>query len=308
MFRGCIGGCNVLARTVIHGVVAALRERAALRKMEQVGRRSANGVEFGSFCVKSGNGFLKGLSVGMARFVKKVFGFRRFHDLAGIHHHCAVAKARNHTEIVADENNGHAEFGAHFFHQFENLRLDGHIKCRGRFVGDDEVGFGNQGHGDHDALTHSAGEFVRIHSHALFRVGNSHVGEHGQGAFAGVGAADFFVDQQRFHQLLFDTQERIQASHRVLENHRDAAAAKLVELPVRNGEQIDAVENGLAAFDACGRLREKSHDGVGGDGFSGPGFADNSQRFAAIDLKGDIPRGAHDPCASVEGDAEVIDA
>ena len=101
---------------------------------------------------------------------------------------------------------------------------------------------------------HAAGEFVRIHSQPVRGVGNAHLGKHLQGAFAGGGTPDFFVNEQRLHQLFPDAQERIEGSHRVLENHGDAAAAEAVELAARDGEQIDAVKNGLAAFNAAGRL------------------------------------------------------
>ena len=40
--------------------------------------------------------------------------------------------------------------------------LHGHVERRGGFVGDQEVGAGDQHHRDHDALAHAAGDLVRI--------------------------------------------------------------------------------------------------------------------------------------------------
>ncbi len=45
-----------------------------------------------------------------------------------------------------------------FLHQLENLRLNGHVKRRRRFVGDDEFRIAGKPDGDHDALAHTAGK------------------------------------------------------------------------------------------------------------------------------------------------------
>jgi hypothetical protein len=55
-------------------------------------------------------------------------------------------------------------------------------------------------------------------------------------------------------------------------------------------------------------LREQTHDGVGGDGFAGAGFANNAEGFAALDLEGNILDGANDSGAGVEGSSEVVNA
>ena len=44
----------------------------------------------------------------------------------------------------------------------EDLRLDDDVECRGRFVGNDDVGIAGKRHCDHDPLLLSAGKFVRI--------------------------------------------------------------------------------------------------------------------------------------------------
>ena len=75
-----------------------------------------------------------------------------------------------------------------FLIKFQNLRLDGHIQRGGRFVGDEKVGFGDEGHGDHYPLAHAPGELVRIHFQPVFGLGNAGFIEHGQGAIHGGGA------------------------------------------------------------------------------------------------------------------------
>ena len=57
--------------------------------------------------------------------------------------------------------------------QVQNLRLDGHVQRGSRLVGDDELGRAGQGHGDHDALAHTAGQLVGIHRVDAFLVGDA---------------------------------------------------------------------------------------------------------------------------------------
>ena len=54
-------------------------------------------------------------------------------------------------------------------HQREDLRLRGHVERGRRLVGDQQVGVVDEGHGDHHALAHAAGELVRIVVDAPFR-------------------------------------------------------------------------------------------------------------------------------------------
>ena len=123
------------------------------------------------------------------------------------------------------------------------------------------------------------------------------------------GRGDFFVNEQRLDQLLarcagYGLSEVI-GSWKIMEMRRPRMSLSCRR---ENGQQIDAVKNGLAAFDAAGRLRQQAHDGIRGDGFAGAGFADDAQRFAALDVKGNILHRAHDSGARVEGELEVVNA
>ena len=42
-------------------------------------------------------------------------------------------------------------------HQFKDLCLNGHIKCRGRLVCDQNIRFTDQCHGNHHTLAHTTG-------------------------------------------------------------------------------------------------------------------------------------------------------
>ena len=208
---------------------------------------------------------------------------------------------------MTDENDGHAQFSAHFLHEFEDLRLDGDVQRGGGFVGDEQVGLGDQGHGDHDALAHAAGKLVGIHANAVRGVGDSDFVEQIQGAFAGAGTGDFLVDQKRLDQLVSNAQIRVQGGHGVLEDHGDAASADLVELPSRNVEQVNTVKNSLPGLNAPRRLGQQAHQGITGDGFAGAGLTDDAQGPARLDLKGNVPHRASDARPGVKADAQIVD-
>ncbi len=59
-----------------------------------------------------------------------------------------------------------------FAHQVEDLRLDGDVQRRGRFIGDQHLRIAGQRHGDHHALPHAAGQLVRIGLRAPLRFGD----------------------------------------------------------------------------------------------------------------------------------------
>ena len=66
----------------------------------------------------------------------------------------------HHGEVMADEEISQAELVLQVTHQIEDLGLNGNIERRGRFVADDEFGFGCQRAGDGDALALAAGKLV----------------------------------------------------------------------------------------------------------------------------------------------------
>ena len=69
-----------------------------------------------------------------------------FNDAAGVHDIDAVGVARDHAEVVGDDDHRHAEFSREILHQLEDLRLDRHVERRRRLVGDDQL-WGGTGSG-----------------------------------------------------------------------------------------------------------------------------------------------------------------
>ena len=62
-------------------------------------------------------------------------------DLPFVHDADDVGDASDNAEIMCDEQKAHAEPCANAGKQFENLRLHGHVECRGRLIRDQQIRF-----------------------------------------------------------------------------------------------------------------------------------------------------------------------
>ena len=94
------------------------------------------------------------------------------------------------------------------------------------------------------------------------------------------------VNLQRFHHLLADRKDRIERGHRLLENHRDVAAALLAHLLFGKLEQVLSFKQDLPLGDPAG-LGEQAHDRERRDRLAAAGFPDHGDDLAAIDRIGD---------------------
>ncbi len=74
-----------------------------------------------------------------------------------------------------------------------------------------------------------------------------------------------------------------------------------VQNVLRHAQQILAVVEDFAALDD-GIARQDADDGLGGDGLAGAGFADDGQRLAALQVKGNIAHGLQRAAGGAEGD------
>ncbi len=62
--------------------------------------------------------------------------------------------------------------------QLGDLRLDRDVQRGAGLVGDQQIRLAQQAHGDHHALAHAAGVFVRILPDALLRIRDAHRAQH----------------------------------------------------------------------------------------------------------------------------------
>ena len=114
--------------------------------------------------------------IGVLRPLQQLGAGAALHHPAAIEHDDLVGDVGDHAEIVADEQDRHAELGLQVLHQLEDLRLDGDVERGGRLVGDQHRRPADQRHGDHGALAQAAGELEREEAAPPARVRGSRPG------------------------------------------------------------------------------------------------------------------------------------
>ena len=83
-------------------------------------------------------------------------------DLTGVHDGDVVGHLGDECQVVGHEDHGEAELLTQLVEQGDDLLLDCDVQGGRRLVRDDELRVAGQGHGDEDALTLTAREFVRV--------------------------------------------------------------------------------------------------------------------------------------------------
>ena len=85
-----------------------------------------------------------------------------FYDLTRVHDGDIVRDFRHNAKVVGNQNDGHVVLALEIDQEVQNLRLNGDVERGGWFVGDQKIGLVCERHGNHDALTLTARELVRI--------------------------------------------------------------------------------------------------------------------------------------------------
>ena len=127
--------------------------------------------------------------IGMARIGEQLATHRLLDHPAGIDDRDAVGMAGDDAEIMGDQHQAEAEPLLQRAQHVQDLRLHRHVERRGRLVGDQQIGIVGDGHGDHRALAHAAGEFVRILAGPALGLRDRHQLEQFDGARHGLLAA-----------------------------------------------------------------------------------------------------------------------
>ena len=283
---------RVLVPATLDHERAARMETAASHGSEGVGHLALDRGEPILFDVEPGYRAQQADGVRVLRLGEECRHGGALDDAAGVHHHHIVGELGDDTEIVGDENDRGAGFLAQRAHQVEYLRLNGHVE-RGRgLISDQKLRLARERHRDHHPLPHAARKPVRIIAEALLRRRNVNHAQHLDRQILCRIPAHRPMTQDAFDYLLAHRQHRVERGHRLLEDHRDAIAAKLSQGGRRKPQKIDAIEQDLAAGDPPGRARHQAHDRQCGDALAATGLADDAERSSRIDRKADaVDRG-----------------
>lgn len=84
------------------------------------------------------------------------------YHLAGVHHRHAIAELGDHAKVMRDQHDGGAESLTQIAEQFKDLRLNRHIECSGWLIGNEQLWFAGERHGNHHALRHPARDLMWV--------------------------------------------------------------------------------------------------------------------------------------------------
>ena len=204
---------------------------------------------------------------------------------------------------MTDPHHRGAEIALEVPDQFDDLRLRGDIQRGGGFVGDQQFGIAGQGDGDHHPLALSAGELMRIAAQPVRRVGKTDGLQQLQCPRAGLPTRLILVCLQRFGDLAFDCQQRIQRRSGVLENESDPSAVHPAQRAGRcPHEFLVAGENAGATHLRAGGV-EQAGRGEHRHRLAGTGLTDDAEGLLRFDTDRHI---AHDPPPS-DAHSQVAD-
>ena len=164
--------------------------------------------------------------VGVQRLGVEVVGGGLLDHAAEVHHADPVADVPHHGQVVGDDEVGEVELLLQLVEQVDHLGLHRHVEGRHRLVGDDQLGLDRQRPGDADALALAAGELVRVLASARRPAGPRPTSS---------SRSRFLVDGPsvsrpcaRIPSASSDSHRlaRVEAAHRVLEDHLELLAAR----------------------------------------------------------------------------------
>ena len=194
----------------------------------------------------------------MLRIGEHRLGGAGFDDLAFGHHVGDLGHAAYDLQVVRDEQDRHAALLLQRHQQFEDLRLNGDVERGCRFVRNQQLRLVGERHGDHHPLPLAARELMRKVVEPRDRVRDADFGEQFDGPGTRRRLAHTAVQDQRFAHLPLDGVQRIERTHRLLENHRDSVATHPADGAVVDVQQVLPVEQDPARRMRCGRVGQEA--------------------------------------------------
>ncbi|MNE55462.1 hypothetical protein D3C80_1502970 [compost metagenome] len=145
-------------------------------------------------------------------------------DHAVVHHRHPVGQARNHRQVMADDQHRRA-VAAQGFEQAQYLGLHRGIQRRGRLVGNQQARVAGDGRGDQRALAQAAGELPGVLAGAQLRFRHADRAQQLQHSRLALCATQVAVQLQRFGNLLAHRAQGVERAQRVLHDETDLRAA-----------------------------------------------------------------------------------
>ena len=148
-------------------------------------------------------------------------------------------------------------------------------------------------------MAHAARELVRVVVDAGPGLRDAHPVQQLQHLGLGGGAAEALVQNEQLRDLLADGQHRIEAGHRLLEDHGDVVAPDLLHRLLGKRQQVAPLQRD-PPLDAAGAAGEQAHDRQRGDALARAGFPDDGERLLRVDVEADVAEDLAPAAARVE--------
>jgi hypothetical protein len=174
-----------------------------------------------------------------------VLSGRVLDDAAAVHHQNTLGNSRQERHVVRDPDDTHACLSLQVLDQANDFSLNGNIKGRSGFIGNENARLTGERHRDGDTLSHAARELVRVLPQPQGRVRNSNSRQQLLGAAASFGFRDRKMAANHFGDLPTYSQNRVEGGQRVLEDDRNLPTPDCVELCCGQTQQFAPVESGM---------------------------------------------------------------
>ena len=224
------------------------------------------------------------MRVGVARRAEEPVPLRALDDPSAVEHVDGLAQPGDDAEVVRDHDQGRARLPHELGQQPEDLRLDRDVEGGGRFVGDEQPRLAGEGDRDEGALAHAAGELVGVGVEPAPRVGDAHPLQQLGRSLAGLVARHPPVPAQHLGDLQADRDHGVERRERVLEHHRQVAAAALAHLRLGQRQQIRAVHPHRSG-DPHPARRQQPHDRQRRHGLAAAGLPDEADHLTGSDVE-----------------------
>ena len=201
------------------------------------------------------------------------------HQHAAVENRDLVGVFVDQRQIVRDEQHRETHVARQFRDDVEHLALDRHVE-RGRgLVRNQQLWLVDESGGDHHALAHAAREFVRKRFEDEFGIAKAHAPQQVEDALAPFCALESAMGVDRLHQLPLDRHQRVEAGHRLLEDHRHLGATQRPQHALaRMGEVLPAET--YRAIDLEHGVGNKTHDRARDHRLARSAFADKGEELA----------------------------
>jgi hypothetical protein len=230
-----------------------------------------------------------------------------FDQASTVHDLRRVAGGGDHSQIVADYHERHAQFLAQPVEQHQNLRLHRHIERCGRLIGNQQFRLTRNGDSDHDSLAHPTAELLRQIIEATRRLADPDQFHQFLRPPARGRPLQAAMVSQRLGYLLTHAHDWVQRGKGILKHHCDLATTNAPQLPLGKFEQVYTFKKNLPRGDNSIQGSKQAHDTERGNALTAATFTDDANRLSVYERKRHVINRVQGTARGDELRAQVFD-